>query len=121
MGDNGKINSEENKQPEKTEEQLMAERLERYQKDPKSFIEISEIILCCIRNPKSQLGVSVFVGRCKRSELDIANVELNHITNKQRMQMDIAGEMKQQIANGLIKTPRQHGMMNFARKIAGRK
>ena len=119
MGDNGKLNQE--KPQEKTEEQLKQERLERYQKDPNTFIELSELIMACVRNPKSHLGMSVFVGHCKRSELDIAQVELNHISNKQRIQMDIASEMKHQIANGMIKTPNQHGMMNFARKITGRK
>ena len=114
---NGKLTKE---QP-KTEEQLKEERLERYKKNPELFFETTEVILCCFRNPKSSMGVSAFVGRCKRQELDIADAELHHIANKYRIQMDVETDMKRQMAGGLIKPKPTHGMMNFARKIVGGK
>jgi hypothetical protein len=126
MGDDGKLKgkplgeAEEQivKQPEKTEEQLMAERLERYKKDPHSFIEFKEIILCALRNPKSGLGISVFLGNCNRTELDVAQIELTHICNKMRLNMDIQSEMKRQAMNNLIVPgqPKKHGILDFARR-----
>lgn len=74
MGDNGP-------EPEKTAEQLESERIEakkaRFAQDPESFIEISEIVMCAIRNPGAGLGISIMVGG-SRQELDISLVELQH-------------------------------------------
>jgi hypothetical protein len=114
MGDNGGIESkDENKKEEvKTEEQLKQERNERFAKDPETFIEISELVCAVIRNPKSQLGISVMVGNCKRSELNQAESELVHILRKTRISMDIQSEM---IHQSKIQ-PAKGGMLDFVRR-----
>lgn len=123
IGDNGGIEShDENiKQPEteKTSEQLKEERLARYIEHPESFVELSQVIMMAIRNPRSQLGISTFVGHCKRSEMNMAEVELVHICLQQRLQMDIQSEMVQQAQKNLITpaaAPRDNGLRNFLRK-----
>jgi len=98
----------------KYDELQMAARLQRYQKDPRTFIELSDIVLMAVRNPQSQLGISVFVGNCKRSEMDIAEAEVNHLLHKQRLQLDIAQEMKQQAMKNLV-MPHKGGILNFVR------
>ena len=87
--DNGKLKPEE-----KTLEQLKEERAKRFADNPDTFLEISEIVCAAVKNPKSQLGVSVYIGLCRRIELDIGQVELNHLIQKNRMSMDIAADMK---------------------------
>ncbi len=111
MGDNGKLELE----PVKTEEQLKTERAERYTKDPDTFIELSEVVCVVIRNPKSQLGVSVMVGNAKRSEIDIAQIELSYRIDLVRRQMDIQSEQAHKII------PAKHGILDGARKIFGRR
>lgn len=103
------------KTPEQLDTELDTERLERYQKDPKQFVELSDVVLLAIRNPNSQLGLSVFTGGCKRSELDIAQVELNHTINKMRISMDIKAEMKKAVANNLLVPKKQGGILPFVR------
>ena len=49
MGDNGDIKGIDKSKPEKTQEQLAQERLERYQKDPTSFTEITDIVASVIK------------------------------------------------------------------------
>ena len=107
-GDDGKLTPE----PTKTEEQLASERFSRYQKDPITFIELSDLICGVVRNPKSQLGVSVFIGIAKRSEIDIAEIELVHRISLTRRQMDIEAEMLHQ--SKIV--PAKHGIFDFARK-----
>lgn len=109
--------SEEQKPQEKTQEQLSQERLERYQKAPESFVELSSIVCMIIRNPKSGLGISGFVNPAtSRTQLDIAQAELNHLINKIRMQMDVASEMKKQ--SNIVKPGAMH---RFASRIMGKK
>jgi len=108
-GGNGKLETE--KQPEKTQEQLDKERSERFAKEPFSFVEINELICAAIRNPKSQLGISVLVGNCKRSELNNAQVELAHRLELARRAMDIEMEMKHPKI-----IPAKGGILNFARR-----
>lgn len=98
--------------PTKSESELLQERLERYKKDPNSFIEVDDIVACVIKNPKSSIGVSVMTGNTSRSQMDIGQVELNHQMDKMRMQMDIQSEMHKQ--NKIVKPGSMH---NFARKI----
>lgn len=105
MGDNGKI------EPEKTQEVLDKERAERFAKEPHSFIEVNELICAAIRNPKSQLGISILVGNCKRSELNQAQVELNHRMEIARRQMDIEAEV-----NHSKILPAKGSFLNFARR-----
>ena len=112
-GGNGKLEAE----PIKTEEQLKQERLDRYTKAPDTFVEIDELICAVIRNPKSQLGISVMLGNAKRSEIDLAWAELNHRISFSLRQMDIAAEMK----NHPKIIPAKHGMLDGARKIFGRR
>jgi len=102
MGDNGHI------EPVKTTEQLAKERLERYQKDPQSFIEIGEIVACAIKTPGLGLGVATFIGNCKRSELDIAYSELNMSMTERLMELRMAAQTK------II--PAKGSMFDFARR-----
>jgi hypothetical protein len=113
-GDNGKLEKNPEGELQKTPEQLKEERLARYNSDPDSFIEINELICAAIRNPKSQLGISILVGNCKRSELNQAESEIAHLLRKARISMDIASEMRKEAVNNLI-TPQKNGIMNFAR------
>jgi hypothetical protein len=99
---------------EKKPEQEAAERLERYQKNPDTFIEIDEIVFASVRNPKSRLGISIFIGNARRMEIDVSWAEMNHAINKSLLNMDIEGAMKQQSAATLVK-PMSHGVLNFAR------
>jgi hypothetical protein len=92
MDDNGK----------KTEETLAQERLERYQKDPLSFVELQDVIHMTVRNPKSPIGISVFRGNAKRSEVDLSWSELNFVIHKSMAEMDIASAMKHQANKNLI-------------------
>ena len=96
--DNGK------KQPEKTKtsEVLAEERLQRYKAEPKNFVELSDIIHMTIRNPNSPLGISVFMGHAKRSEVDLSWAELNFNIQGSLAQMSIASKMKQEAAKGMI-------------------
>ena len=91
MSDNGDLRPEE-----KAPEQLVEERLKRYQADPHSFIEIGELICGAIRDSKSAVGVSVAVFKCKRTELDIAQAELNHSIQRYRMALDVSAQVKEQ-------------------------
>lgn len=110
----------EPKKEEKTDEQLKEERLVRYNSNPDSFIEISELVCAAMRNPKSQIGVSIMVGNVKRSELNQAQAELNHRIDLCRRSMDIESDMKQQAAKNLL-TPLNkmspHNMINGARNL----
>jgi hypothetical protein len=110
---------QENAQPEKTPEQTAQERLERYQKDPLSFVEMSDVILAAVRNPKSQIGISVAIGQCKRSELDVSWAEMQHIITKFMIRMDVEADMKRQAAEQIIKPGGDNGkhrIMDFMRK-----
>jgi hypothetical protein len=100
---------------ERTPEQFAAERLARYQAKPDSFIEIDELVLGVIKNPRSAMGISAFVGKCKRMELDVAAMELNHIIHKVMLNMDIEAQMKKQAADQLIKKVPAGGIMNFVK------
>jgi hypothetical protein len=111
-GGNGKLESK----PEITPEQLASERFTRYQEDPESFIEISELICAVIRNPKSQLGVSVMVGNARRSEISIAQSELNYRIDFVRRQMDIQSEIEHKNKITPVKSSFLNGVRNLGRK-----
>ncbi len=106
------MSTDEIKPEIKTGEQLEKERLERYQKNPGNFVEMSDIVLCAIRNENSGLGLSVYVGNCKRSEIGLALTELTHTTYKRLIRMDVESEIKH--PGSII--PARGGMLNFARK-----
>ncbi len=90
-GDNGKV---------KTPEQ---ERLERYQKDPNSFVERSELILAVKRSPE---GVQYFIGNTTAHELKVIKYGID-------LRIDsVIGSM---IMASKSKIIQPHGIMNFAR------
>ncbi len=67
--------SQEGKQPEpKTKEQIAAERLERYNKDPDSFIEKSELVIGAKKSPK---GLLAFVAKTDSDNIIFAQGKLN--------------------------------------------
>ena len=100
-------------QPEaKTEEILAQERQERYIKNPDSFVECSEIVACCIREPNVGIGFSILISKCKRTELDIAQAELNHKMDMVRCSMDM--EAKIALQSKII--PAKHGILDFGRR-----
>jgi hypothetical protein len=97
----------------KTEEILAKERAERFAKDPNSFVEIKELICAVMKNDNSGLGVSILVNECKRSTLDVCQVELVHRFDLLRRQMDVMAQMKKVVpGNGNGK----HGMIDFVRR-----
>jgi len=108
-GDNGELKKEEAKTPEV----LATERLARYQKDPQSFVEVSEIIACAIKTPGIGLGVAVLVNNCKRSEIDIAKTELEMAMIERLMELKQAADMQQA---GIKIVPAKHGMFDFVRR-----
>ena len=108
-GDNGELKKEEVKTPEV----IAAERLARYQADPQKFVEISEIIACAIKTPGIGLGVAVFVGNCKRSEIDIAKTELEMAMIERLMELKQVSQMQQA---GVKILPAKHGMFDFVRR-----
>lgn len=102
-------NQSESKQ--KTREELAAERLERYQKNPDSFIETKDIIVCSVKNPKSGYGMAVFIGNVPRSDLAKAKTEIDHIITKNLMRMDMEAEMRNK--SFLHLTPgKKNGILN---------
>jgi hypothetical protein len=102
---------------EKTQEQLKEERHQRYLDKPNSFIEVSELACAAMLDSRSQLGISVMVGETTRAKLDIAQVELNHIINRVRIQMDVSAEMHRAEAQRI----QQPGAMHrFANRIMGK-
>jgi len=103
------------KEETKTPEQLKAERAERFNKNPDSFIEISEIVVAAIRHDKSTLGIGVIVGNHKRSLFNQAQCEIVHTLEKARMSMDMQQEMMKQGA--IIKPP---GLVNRVKGAFGK-
>ena len=95
------------------DELIKQKRLERYQKDPETFLEISDIICAAVRNRRSNFGMALIMGNASREEVDKAWSELNHRFQISLTQMDIESDMKRQAANGLIKS--KGGILNFAR------
>ena len=100
QGDDGKLPDAE----------LESKRTERFQKDPYSFIEISELICGVMRSPEASLGISIFIGNAKRSELDISLSELTLRIQDVLRRMALEAEMKK----GSIQKP--HSIFDFARK-----
>jgi hypothetical protein len=92
------------------DELLNKQRIKRFNEAPETFIEISELICAAIRNPKSPLGISIWIGNAKRSEIDVGWSELSHRISLCLRQMDMASEIMKQGKIVLAK----HGM--FARK-----
>ena len=107
-GDNGKPAAE------KTKEQLDAERLERYKASPGSFIELSEIVLCVIKNDESSAGISCFLGKCKRSVMAQSKTEIDHLVEKKLMEMDIKAEMDAAQKQNML-LPQRGGILDFVR------
>ncbi len=106
MGNNGGLEKNPDGGLPKSTEQLAKERAERFASNPETFIEIDEVVCCVVRSNKSDMGISVFIGNAKRSELDLAWAELNH-----RIQMVLrAMEAQPKIV------PAKGGMLNFGRR-----
>jgi hypothetical protein len=97
MGDNGEL------QP-KTNEELIKERLERYQKGPELFIEQSEVIVCVKRTPKGNMimvnGTAI--------ELKIAYTDITRALLKTIDEIEIANK------NQIIQP--KHGIVDFIRR-----
>ncbi len=89
-------NGKDHPAPQKTEEQLASERFGRYQKDPASFIELSEIVCAAIRDSHSAVGISVLIDHNDRVGMDIAQSELNYRMDYVRRQIDLAAAKARQ-------------------------
>ena len=110
MSDNG--HDTEKAKEVLTPEEAKKQRLGRYTKDPNSFIEVTELVCAAIKDSRSSLGISVMVGHVSRNLMDVGQVELNHMMNKIRLNLDIKTEMSK--ANRI----QQPGAMRrFAGKI----
>ena len=70
---------------EKSLSQLATERKARYDKDPDSFVEMSEIIVVIKR---VNGGVAHYIGQAKRSELNIAKSELQYQIDQALLYID---------------------------------
>ena len=92
---------------EKTSEQIETERLDRYIKNPDSFVELSELACAVLLTPGQGLGVAVMIGKIPRIVLNVDQVELNHALNGVRIAMDQA---KQQIVKP------KGSILDFARR-----
>lgn len=107
---------------DKSEAQVEQERRERFQKEPYSFLELKDIVTCTIKGDKSTIGVMTYVAPgVPRSLLNIAQVELDHVINKCRMQMDIAAQMKKAAGDKIIVPgqEKKHGITDFAKRFKG--
>jgi len=90
------MTEETKKEETKTPEQLKAERAERFNKNPDSFIEISDIVVAAVKHDKSTLDIAVIVGHYKRSLYNQAQCEIVHALEKARMSIDMQQEMMKQ-------------------------
>ena len=91
---------------EKTPEQIETERLDRYMKNPDSFVELRSLICAAIVDARSDLGVGILVAQAPRAILDIAQAELIHAINNTRNGMDQAKK----------KIIKPNGILDFARR-----
>jgi hypothetical protein len=106
----------------KTPEQLAAERLERYKQSPDSFIEMSDIVMACVKDiddSAHDVKLFVYVGKEKRSILAQAKTELEYAVQKHFAIMEARAAAKQQPN---IITPgdgngKRKGILNFARGL----
>ena len=99
----------ENKEP-KTPEQLKEERLKRYQENPDSFVEYSEVIIAVLRKDK---GMQPIFGKTNLYEITQAVSELQFRLFKMRLDMELQlAELKEQ--NKIVKP--KHGILDFARR-----
>lgn len=65
---------------QKTKEQLATERLERYNQDPKSFIEKKDLLVAARRNVEG--NIPIFVGNPTKAELYLIKGKLDYHINK---------------------------------------
>ena len=89
---------------EKTEEQLASERFARYQKDPNSFTEVSELVIGVKRSPKGLMYV------IQGGELEL-NLCLSELTRRILNVLNLIEYSKQD--KKII--PAKGSMFNFAR------
>ena len=109
MSDNGELKPE----AEKTPEQLASERLARYQANPETFTENTDIVACVMRSPK---GPMIMI-KGSQVELECAWAQLNlKIMNALR-----GIELKQAAMMEASKIQKPGAMPSFARRIMGRK
>ena len=94
---------------------LLTERLERYTKDPNTFIEVSEIIACIIRSP---FGPMMLIQGTKM-ELQIGWAELNRRMIDELRRMDLEQAMKNK---SMLHKHGDHQIAGgFFNKLRGRK
>ena len=94
-----------------TPEELKKARLDRYMKEPETFVELEDVVCMVVKNKTSSLGISVFIGNVQRSLLNQGQMELSHVANKIRLKMDIESEMKHPKI-----VPGKGSMLNFMRR-----
>ena len=94
----------------KTAEEVKADRLERYMKEPESFFEYTQLACAVVFDKRSDLGVGVMVAKnMPRALLDIAQMEITHTMEEKRKDMDNAVKPSKIIKPG-------GGIMGFARR-----
>ena len=100
---------------EKTKEQLAEERLQRYKDKPGNFFEITDVVFAALKNPVSALGISIVIGSCKRTEMDIAQSELGSMLHQTRLMMNDAAREE---ANKIVRPGDngKHRIMDFMRR-----
>jgi hypothetical protein len=71
----------------------MAEKKKRFEENPDSFVEISELIMAVRRMPQ---GIAHFIGKATRAELMVAKGEIQYQIDK------ILRQMEEKIEQGRI-------------------
>lgn len=95
---------------QKTPEQLLEEKKSAFAANPNMFVSLDDVILGVVRCAS---GLMPVVGKCKRSEIEIAQSRVNLIAFKTYMHMEM---LAQEEAQGKIITAnKKGGIMNFAR------
>lgn len=97
---------------EKTQEELKAEHIAKFNANPEAFVCLEDVVLGAIRSPS---GLMVCVGRTNRQTLEIALSRVQFRAFQTFIGMDMAA---QEEASKLIvpgNNGKKHGIMGFVR------
>jgi hypothetical protein len=109
-GGNGELKKE------KTPEELNAEKIAEFNKDPDMFVDLRELIFATKRSEK---GIQVYINNATRQELMISRAEADYMLHQAVIQLELdrmrmmATEKKIVTGNPVVP---KHGIMDFARR-----
>lgn len=101
---------------QKTQEELKAEHIAKFNANPESFVCLDDVILGAVR---SASGIMVCIGKTNRSQLEIALSRVNFRAFQTFIGMDVAAQDEQSklLVPGNGKNLKKHGILNFARRF----